>query len=172
MELKVSFPASDIDKHAALCERLTDLLQPWLFECDKEDTPTLLADALGSYSSIAVIDMGTHGHLADLLTDHLRDLASSREILFQTQWRASQKSPKDAVGDALDRAPKFAVVLAVAGVDQAGNWAVGWRVQGTTFVTELAAPFKHSVHRSRTLKAIAALAIKAWQDALAPVKVP
>lgn len=169
VELKVSFPTVDSDKHAQLCQQLTELLKPWLFETDQQDTPSQLADLLKSYPSVAIIDMATQGHLAELLTGHLREIADTRDILLQTQWRVTQKPPRDGVTDALDRAPKFALVLAVAGVDASGNWVLGWRVNGQSFLAEYAAPFKHTVHRSRTLKAIAALAAKSWHSALSTV---
>lgn len=172
VELKVSFPASEAARHAPLCDQLTTLLRPWLFETDKEDTPSQLVALLATYPSVAVIDMATQGHLAAMLTDQLREIAATRDILVQTQWRAAQKPPKDAVTDALDKAPRFALVLAVAGVDVSGNWTLGWRVGGQSFLADYAAPFKHTVHRSRTLKAIAALAAKSWHAALSAAASP
>ncbi|MEN9835319.1 MAG: hypothetical protein RL011_1512 [Pseudomonadota bacterium] len=172
VELKVSFPVIDAAKHAPLCDQLTELLRPWLFETDQEHTPSQLVDLLRAYPTIAIIDMATQGHLAEMLTGHLRDISDARDILLQTQWRIAQKAPQDAVTDALDKAPRFALVLAVAGVDTSGNWTLGWRVNGQSYLAEYAAPFKHTVHRSRRLKAIAALAAKSWHSALSAMATP
>ena len=144
-------------------------MQPWLFESDRENTVASLAECLQRFRSIEIYDGATQGQLAELLTPHLRHvLSSDQQLMFHTCWQHQDESPTDVVRRHLKAAAHAELTLAVAGADHRGIWALGVYRNGQTHITEHAAPYRHSVQLSRTMKAIAALATKSWSKLLEP----
>jgi molybdenum cofactor synthesis domain-containing protein len=163
VELKLRFPTAEAARYDHLCEQLTKAMQPWLFETDRENTVASLAQCLQGYRSIEIYDSATQGQLAELLTPHLRHaLGSNQKLMFHTHWQSQDEDPTVTVQRHLHATEQADLTLAVAGVDQSGRWALGLRRNGQTEIAEHATPYRHSVQRSRTMKAIAALAAKSW----------
>ena len=133
----------------------------------RRNTVASLAQCLQSYRSIEIYDSATQGQLAELLTPHLRHaLSSNQKLKFHTIWQSQDEDPTATVQHHLHAIDQADLTLAVAGVDQSGRWALGLRRNGQTEIAEHAAPYRHSAHRSRTIKAVAALAAKSWSTLL------
>jgi molybdopterin-biosynthesis enzyme MoeA-like protein len=166
VELKVRFPDARADEFRGLCTDIHAALKPWLYEVDDQDLPKLLADKLFLFKSIDIYDGVTQGHLTELLGPHLRAKATlPAPVSIATSWEAHDL-PAAFIEQTFELNTESEIALAVAGLDQSGLWAAGMRRFEDKIVEEHPSLYKGDAIRPRNLKAIAALAVKAWYDML------
>ncbi len=166
VELKVRYPQSSAAFRQALVGKLDEALQPWLYERDQEDLPALLIAKLRSMGVVDFYDGATCGHLLELLGPQLRDqLPVPAEVSLVTSWE-QHDTPAAFVEEALAATAGSDATLACAGFDHTGLWAYGCRIGDRSTVVERPSPYRGEGMRARNLKAVAALAVKGWYEAL------
>ena len=164
VELKLRYPASLEVAAEATSKDLEQALSPWVYERDRENLAATLALALGKQKSVDIYDGATQGHLMELLGPFFRDQSlSPRQLAFNASWE-NHESPADYVAQICDLSDAHAVSLVLAGFDAEGNWALGLRLHGETWIKTCASPYKGPQLQARNLKAVGYLAVKEWMQ--------
>jgi nicotinamide-nucleotide amidase len=166
VELKLRFPASAAERHKQLLADVEAALKPWLFEVDDQDLSASLIQRLARYRSIDLYDGCSQGNVLEVLAPLLREAVTKPSLIScVTSWERHD-NPQAFVETMLQMNTETEVSLAVAGFDASGTWAVGLRVLGETSIEERPSLYKGDAMRTRNLKAVAHLTIKAWHDML------
>ena len=166
VELKLRYPSALQSVADSVARELDRVLQPWLFERDRESHAAALMELLSKQKAIDIYDGASQGHLLDLLGPYLRDQSQTqRHLAVNTSWE-NHDSPREYVSQICDLSDGGALALVLAGFDDQGNWAVGIRRHGLTRVKTCASPPYTAMLQARNLKAVAYLAVKEWRELL------
>jgi nicotinamide-nucleotide amidase len=170
VETKLRFRATDAARLAPLCDAIGTALAPWLFEIDDEDHARGLALKLKAYKIVDIYDGATEGELQELLAPLLRvELPKPSLVSIVSSWEAHD-APGPFVEQCLTLNPDAELHLAIAGFALDGTWAIGIRrSDDTQTVQEKRSPYhmdKGDAQKRRNHKAVAALALKAFNEFL------
>lgn len=155
VELKLRYPQSLAAVADQVASELDQLLAPWLYERDGEDTLAALARALGRYPSVQLCDHATKGVLWDVLGPHVRDQSES-----QTAWIVGLgwQGGICAAGPQMEDG----ITLRLEGFDPRGYWTVGLEGQDLRREETRPSPYTAVALASRNLRAVAYWAAKVW----------
>lgn len=168
VETKLRYPIRDAASVKPLTDAIGTALVPWLFEMDTEDHAFGLATKLKAFKIVDIYDGATEGELQEMLAPPLRDeLPKPSMVSIVSSWEAHD-APAAFVEQALALNPDADLHLAIAGFALDGTWVVGIRQGDDQRIEEKPSPYPVDTQKRRNHKAVAALALKAFNDLLTP----
>jgi molybdopterin-biosynthesis enzyme MoeA-like protein len=164
VEIKVWCTDEDIRSKAQYLEALERAIRPWVAARQGEDLGAILLGHLARSEEVEIADSCSGGILAERLGALLREperIAQVDSVILTTEWMVPH-SPEQWVRQVLSEADPTTLTLAIAGFNEAGEWAFGLREGTLNHVEANQSPYRHAELKDRARRYAVEFALKRW----------